>query len=101
MAWSTSDRAQRLPPDWWRIRAQVKARARGQCEWVLDNGTRCTQPGTDADHVARGDAHHLANLQWLCHPHHKVKTAAENRDATAQRARLRQRPTESHPGRKT
>ena len=101
MAWHTSDRRRRLPPDWHRIRAQVRKRAGGQCEWILPDGQRCPNPGTDADHITPGDDHTMGNLQWLCHPHHKTKTTQDNREAQSLRQALRPRPTEPHPGRRT
>lgn len=101
MAWATSDRHARLPHDWPAIRARVRKRAGGQCEWVLDNGQRCPTPGTDCDHVIPNDDHSMGNLQWLCHPHHKIKTAQDNARAQAQRLALRTRPTQPHPGRRT
>lgn len=99
MAWRTSDRRTRLPHNWPAIRAQVRRRAGGRCEWALPDGTRCPTPGTDCDHRDRGDDHSLANLQWLCTPHHQVKTNQENQDALAERRALRPRPTDEHPGR--
>lgn len=99
MAWHTSDRRTRLPDDWHATRARVRKRAGGRCEWVLPDGTRCPTPGTDCDHVTPGDDHGMGNLQWLCYPHHKVKTAHDNREAQDQRRALRPRPTDEHPGR--
>lgn len=101
MAWSTSDRRHRLPHDWPKLRAQTRKRADGRCEWVLDSGARCPTPGTDCDHVTPGDDHSLSNLQWLCYPHHKVKTQQDNAEAQAVRQALRARPTQPHPGRRT
>ena len=97
MAWHTSDRRARLPDDWHATRARVRKRAR--CECVLEGGTRCPSPGTDCDHVTHGDDHSLGNLQWLCYPHHKIKTQQDNARAQAQRQALRARPTDQHPGR--
>lgn len=99
MSWHTSDRHSRLPDDWPKLRAQVRKRAGNRCEWVLDDGTRCPTNGTDCDHVTPGDDHSLGNLQWLCHPHHKVKTNQDNARAKALRLALRARPTDQHPGR--
>lgn len=101
MAWSTSDRRDRLPHDWPKLRAQTRKRAGGRCEWVLPEGRRCPTPGTDCDHVIPGDDHALTNLQWLCGPHHRVKTTQDNQAAQALRQALRTRPTDTHPGRRT
>ncbi|RCS78867.1 HNH endonuclease [Brachybacterium alimentarium] len=101
MAWSTSDRRSRLPSEWHALRARVRRRAGGRCEWVAQDGSRCPSPGTDCDHIQPGDDHRMGNLQWLCAPHHKAKTARDNTRALAVRTQLRARPTESHPGRNT
>ena len=93
MAWQTGRRDQ-LPPDWRRRRLLVKARAHGRCEWI-DRGTRCMTEGSDCDHRIRGNDHSLANLQWLCRPHHDLKTRREARDSRVARAH---RPVEPPPG---
>ena len=76
MTWNTN-RSQRLPKDWAQRRAHIINRAHGQCEAHLHNGTRCTAPGTDVDHITHGDNHDLTNLQLLCTWHHKQKTRTE------------------------
>lgn len=50
--------------------------------------------GRDCDHIDGRDNHELENLQWLCQPHHMLKTQAE---ANAARIRTRREP-ERHPG---
>lgn len=74
--WAGSTRSQRLPPNWSKIRRRVIARDHGRCQWP-----DCGAPGTEVDHITRGDNHTLANLQLLCAPHHKTKTASEAADA--------------------
>lgn len=96
MAWSTSDRRQRLPPDWDDIRAEVKQRAQGRCQ-AREHDPRCTGTGTDADHITPGDDHTLPNLQWLSGPCHRAKTARESAARNTARAAARVR-TETHPG---
>lgn len=98
MAWSTSDRRTRLPHNWATIRAQVKARARGQCQ-ATTHHPHCNGRGTDADHIKPGDNHNLTNLQWLSAPCHKAKTAAETSQRNKANAALKRRPQEAHPGR--
>ncbi|MEU4221982.1 HNH endonuclease signature motif containing protein [Actinoplanes sp. NPDC026623] len=71
----------------------VRDRAGGQCE-AVERGMRCPAPGTDCDHVRPGNDHSYANLQWLCGPHHAVKSAREGAQA---RVPLH-RPPERHPG---
>lgn len=93
-AWHGSTRRQTLPHDWEHRRNAVQRRAGGRCEWTLNNGTRCTTPGTDCDHVGDRDNHTLDNLRWLCRPHHDQHTQQQ---LAARRARLRH-PTRNHPG---
>lgn len=97
MSWSTSDRRQRLPDDWPKRVAQVKARAKGRCE-ATRHAHGCTGTGAECDHIVRGDNHDITNLQWLSTPCHKAKTAAENAADRKARQAMRQRPREQHPG---
>lgn len=109
-AWAGSTRRARLPADWPAIRAAVRDRAGGRCEWprVLAalpdlaawwhrrNPTEVTapHPGGQADHVHRGDDHAKANLAWLCAAHHQAKSSWEGGTAGERQAR----PREKHPG---
>lgn len=86
-------RKERLPIIWPKLRNQVRKRAGHQCEAILADGTRCREPGTDVDHIVRGDNHDISNLQLLCSFHHKLKTAAEGNSAQAGN-----RITSKHPG---
>jgi 5-methylcytosine-specific restriction endonuclease McrA len=97
MTWSTSDRRQRLPPNWQTLRRQARDRAHGLCE-ATRHDPRCDGKGTDADHITAGDSHHLANLQWLSGPCHRAKTARETAARNRQTAALKRRPVERHPG---
>lgn len=94
--WVGSDRKSRLPTNWTTLRNVVINRAQGVCEARMKNGTRCTDKGTDVDHIDRGDNHQLTNLQLLCRWHHNKKSSREGNDA---RVRLTERrPSEKHPG---
>ena len=97
--WAGSDRRDRLPHNWAELRAAVKARAGGQCEHIkASTGRRCPNPGTDCDHIQRGDDHTVSNLRWLCRWHHSRKSSAEGAEAMrTQRAKLT-RPQPKHPG---
>ena len=97
MAWSSSDRAERLPKDWQARKRIVRDRAGGRCE-AVQRGRRCPYPGSECDHVIAGDDHRLSNLAWLCHDHHQVKTTAEARAAFAAMWALARPPVEAHPG---
>lgn len=90
--WAGSTRKARLPDDWPRRVADIRARDKGICYL-------CGQPGADTvDHVRRGDDHSLANLAQVHDrnpPHcHRYKTSAEG-NAARERER---RPAETHPG---
>lgn len=98
MSWEGSDRKSRLPSDWPRRRAEVKARAGGRCEVLMKSGKRCHDKGTDCDHVIPGDDHELSNLQWICDWHHKQKSSREGHDAYAAQRAKRLRPETPHPG---
>ncbi|MEU9400643.1 HNH endonuclease signature motif containing protein [Streptomyces sp. NPDC048242] len=92
MAWATSNRRKRLPANWEKLRQRVIRRAGGRCQAaLLDTGQRCDYPGTDVDHIVRGDDHALTNLQLLCRWHHKEKTQAESAAARALKPRPRTR----------
>lgn len=98
MAWSTSDRRERLPDDWPDIVRRVKARDQGRCR-APQHSPRCNGVGTDVDHVIAGDDHSMANLQLLSEPCHRDKTARESAERNRQIAALKKRPQEQHPGR--
>lgn len=88
MAWESSNRRERLPANWHKLRGRVIRRAGGRCQAVLmDTGQRCGETGRDVDHITPGDNHSLNNLQLLCRWHHTRKTQAEA--AQAQGPRLR------------
>lgn len=99
MSWETSDRRDRLPPDWKKRVARIWERDKGQCRWRLPSGARCPRKGADVDHIVNNDDHSEANLRLLCRHHHDKKTAWE---AVAGRARRRtggkKRRTEAQPG---
>lgn len=97
--WAGSSRAERLPPDWPQLRAEVERRAAGRCE-ALEHAAGCHGIGAECDHIIAGDNHQLDNLQWLSGPCHAAKTQREARAARARNARRRPR-TEPHPGRIT
>jgi len=97
VAWATSDRRQRLPPNWQATRAQVRARAQGRCE-ATTHDPDCDGRGTDADHITPGDDHTPGNLAWLSGPCHMAKTARETAARNTARAAMRRRPIETHPG---
>lgn len=98
MAWTSSDRARRLPRGWASIRARILRRDRNRCRWPLTYGGECGAPAGEVDHRDDPDDHGDANLWALCSAHHRAKTQAESRAARSPSA-ARRRPPEPHPGR--
>jgi len=96
--WTDSQRRERLPPDWFKVRARVRRRASGRCEQVDDNGYRCTAPGTDCHHLGDPQDHTDSNLQLLCHDHHAAHTTVQGNSARARVQAAARHPVERHPG---
>lgn len=96
MAWSSSNRRERLPADWPKRVSATKRRAGGRCEGISLNGEprwhaeQCPGLGRECDHDKRGDNHDLSNLRWLSTECHKRKTWAEKP--------VRKRRPRRHPG---
>ncbi|MFI6444729.1 HNH endonuclease [Kitasatospora sp. NPDC050543] len=97
MAWTNSDRAQRLPKNWPTIRRRILRRDGHACMAVFSDGRRCGMPATDVDHIERGDDHSDANLRALCGWCHQKKSSSEGGTAAASRAVRQARPTAQHP----
>mgnify|MGYP003590832492 CR=1 FL=1 len=97
MPWSTSNRRQRLPKDWDRRRAVVLSQAAGRCQ-ATTHAPDCDGRATDVDHIIPGDNHTRANLQALSAACHRAKTAHESAQRNQQRAAMRRRQAETHPG---
>lgn len=93
--WAGSNRRAELPANWPAIRAAVLTRDGHQCTWT-DNGERCTEAGTDVDHIRGRHNHQLQNLRALCSWHHNRKSSAEGR--AAQTYISTKRPKKPHPG---
>lgn len=100
--WAGSDRRQRLPKDWPRIRNHVLKRDGRRCtERDPDTGRRCDELATEVDHIVPGDNHDPSNLRSLCEWHHRSKSSREGAQARNRiRAKNAQRfkRTEQHPG---
>lgn len=99
--WASSDRRAHLPRDWAKRRLRVKRRAHGRCECLGDCGQhedRCTEPGTDCDHLAGRDDHRLEVLQWLCSDCHDRKTMTERQRDQNEAKKRAKRPPPRHPG---
>lgn len=87
MPWSNESRQSRgYGATWEKLRKRVIARAKGLCEKCAREGR--VGPGRDVDHVvskakatrlgwSQARIDNLSNLQYLCEPCHKEKTAAE------------------------
>lgn len=98
MAWATSDRRERLPPDWPRLRAQVLAEAGHRCENTKKDGRRCWDKATEVDHIVAGDDHSRSNLRAICTWCHRRKSALEGVEARKAADSILTRPPETHPG---
>lgn len=91
--WRNSDRVDRLPPGWKRIRARI-----------LERDPICVlcgiRPSTHCDHIiAKTDDHDEAALQGVCAECHGQKSAREGNVARAANPPpSRRRPPEDHPG---
>lgn len=105
--WLGSNRRNTLPPNWSKIRSAVRRRANGRCEWQrvaaaigwpVPVDRPCPSYGTDADHIHDRDRHTPEDLAWLCHEHHKGKSAWEGVTARREIAAKRVRPEPPHPG---
>ena len=112
MPWTTSNRRQRLPTNWNKLRKQVLAKANYKCAGLdpvttpppttreAQGGAHrwhhpaCTMRATDVDHIIAGDNHELSNLQALSHACHTAKTTHEN---AAAKARIRATATREQP----
>lgn len=92
--WRNSTRSARLPANWHALRAAVTRRDNGRCQMPQADRLPCGAPGTDVDHIRRGDDHRLENLWLLCRACHTAKTQAES---AAARVRMFRTP-ERHPG---
>lgn len=93
--WNTSDRVRRLPGNWGTIRKQILARD-SVCRICL------VRAATVVDHIEpKADRHEPEDLQGVCDPCHRQKTAKEAaafRAAAAAKQPKRKRPPEAHPG---
>jgi hypothetical protein len=68
------------------------------CQHIrYDTQKICGLPGTDVDHIDRGDDHRLENLQLLCRWHHNEKSGSEGGNANAARLKART-PQKRSPG---
>ena len=100
-SWDTSNRRDRLPPDWPRIRKRILKRDRHICQHEDDYHGLCGEPATEVDHIRAGDDHRDVNLQALCTWHHKRKSSREGNAARSAKRReidRRFRTVEEHPG---
>lgn len=99
--WQGSDRRNRLPADWPKIRKRILKRDGHRCRTLDQDGERCPELATEVDHVRRGDIHEDWNLAAICTWHHGKKSAREGAlEAAKKRAATRRkfRRSETHPG---
>jgi 5-methylcytosine-specific restriction protein A len=92
--WAGSNRKQELPADWPRRRRRVLNRDGHRCQHRERPGAPiCGAHANQVDHIIRGADHRPENLQALCEPHHRVKSAREG----GQSFTPLRRPPEPHP----
>ncbi len=98
--WAGSNRRAELPPDWPQRRARILHRDAHRCTATMSDGSRCTWPATDVDHIEQGNDHSDTALTSLCRWHHQQKSSSEGAAARkAQGGYLTQRRSpEPHPG---
>lgn len=95
MAWSSSNRQHRLPGNWKTLRLQILVRDNYDCK-IRDYG--CLREAREVDHIRPGDDHAPSNLRAACTVCHRRKSALEGVAGRRQKAALRRRPPERHPG---
>ncbi len=101
MAWSSSDRRQRLPRNWPYIVKRIRRRDGDRCQVILQDGSQCPNSYGAIDHILNNDDHRDENLRVICDDCHGPKTARESGAARAANRRRNQakfRRTEQHPG---
>ena len=99
--WAGSDRRDRLPADWSKIRSRVLKRDGHRCTHTDEDGARCHSRATDVDHIIPGDDHSSSNLRSLCAYHHQKKSGREGGAALAAKKRRNAQKfkrVERHPG---
>jgi 5-methylcytosine-specific restriction endonuclease McrA len=91
--WSNSQRRERLPSGWAKIRARILARD-PICKICS------VRPSQFCDHIiAMADLNGDADLQGVCGPCHDQKSSREGNEAQRNNPRPgRTRPPEQHPG---
>lgn len=59
------------PPDWDRIRSQLRRRSAGKCEQqrLRPDAERCPAYGVDVVFIRHDGGTDLSNLAWLCSAH--------------------------------
>lgn len=100
MSWSDGRGEQTQDPEYRANRPAVLQRDGYRCQI---EGPNCTRAATEVDHIRNyksGGGHHMSNLQAVCGPCHRAKTAKESAIA---RARLRKQglhrdARRKHPG---
>lgn len=96
--WAGSNRRDELPPDWPQRRARILNREGHRCTATMSDGSRCTWPASDVDHIKPGNDHSDTNLRAICSWHHQRKSSAEGNAARLRPTQAR--PGELHPGRR-
>lgn len=104
MAWATSDRRDRLPPNWLQLRRDT-FELKGRLCLMLRDGVLCGEEASDIDHIVPSGPDAVENLQPLCRRCHKKKSSSEGwnalrkkKAAARERAEKKFSHEEAHPG---
>lgn len=104
MAWETSDRKSRLPPNWLQLRKEV-FELKGRLCLMLKDGVICGAEASDIDHIVPNDDDSIDNLQPVCRACHKRKSSSEGwhalrkkKAAARERVKKQYGHEEAHPG---
>lgn len=93
--WNSSNRKSRLPKNWNSLRHKVLLRDNRRCQLRY---LGCWETATDVDHIENNDDHSMSNLHSACSYCHRKKSSREGTTARRNKANLRYRPKERHPG---
>jgi hypothetical protein len=95
-----------LPPGWGGKNGTQQAvliRDKRRCLWGMidEDGAQpgqCSREATEVDHIGDPADHSFCNLRSLCKSHHQIRSSRQGGAVKRQRAELKKRPEDKHPG---